>query len=317
MRRWHDAGRDARRDRPGIYRQLQRLRAEHLRAPSAASASASGAASPRARSAPRACRGRAAPPSSGSCERLAGAASSPLARQHAGAQQHRPAGRAVDDRRLDADPRRRRRRAPAATSPNSSTTCAAVVGLTRPNRFALGAAMPGTPASAASASSAWATGCAGQRRPIVACPPAAASADAGRGARRSPSAARARRRRSGARRPAACAAAKRSAPARSATWTISGCPVGRPLSGEDLGDRRVVVGARAEAVDGLGRKGDQLAGGDQPRPPRRSPRRRGRRAASASPCRRGRADARRRQAGEAEPARRRRRAPRPRRRSPR
>ena len=33
----HDAGGDARRDRPGIYRQLQRLRAEHLRARSAAS----------------------------------------------------------------------------------------------------------------------------------------------------------------------------------------------------------------------------------------------------------------------------------------
>jgi hypothetical protein len=30
------------------------------------------------------------------------------------------------------------------SSPNSSTTCCANVGLTRPNRFALGAAMPGT-----------------------------------------------------------------------------------------------------------------------------------------------------------------------------
>ena len=59
----------------------------------------------------------------------------------------------------------------SSSAPNSSTTCAAVVGLTRPKRFALGAAMPGTPRVArALASSAWATGCAGQRRPIVGWP---------------------------------------------------------------------------------------------------------------------------------------------------
>jgi hypothetical protein len=35
------------------------------------------------------------------------------------------------------------------------------------------------------------------------------------------------------------------------------------LEREDLRDRVVAVGARAEAVDGLGRKRDELAGGDR------------------------------------------------------
>ncbi len=48
----------------------------------------------------------------------------------------------------------------------------------------------------------------------------------------------------------------------SATWTISGWLARPALEREDAGDRGVVVGARAEAVDRLGRKGDQLAGGD-------------------------------------------------------
>ena len=151
----------------------------------------------------------------------------------------------------------------SSASPNSSATCAAVVGLTRPKRLALGAAMPGTPASArrgeqgvgdrmrraAQADRRLAARRRRRRRPA--------------GARRSPSAARARTPRPGARRPAACVAAKRSAPARSATWTISGCSGRPPLEREDLGDRLVAVGARAEAVHGLGRKRDELAGGDQ------------------------------------------------------
>ncbi len=51
-----------------------------------------------------------------------------------------------------------------------------MVGLTRPNRLALGAATPATPRLAAAASRACARGCAGQRKPMDACPPAAAAA---------------------------------------------------------------------------------------------------------------------------------------------
>ena len=51
-----------------------------------------------------------------------------------------------------------RRRARRAPSPNSPCTCAAVVGLMRPKRLALGAATPCTPRAAAAASSACASG---------------------------------------------------------------------------------------------------------------------------------------------------------------
>ena len=40
-------------------------------------------------------------------------------------------------------------------------------------------------------------------------------------------------------------------------------PARPPLQRKDLGDRLVAVGARAEPVDGLGRKRDELAGSDQ------------------------------------------------------
>ena len=91
------------------------------------------------------------------------------------------AGRAPEQSTI-ADSMPSRAAPPSSTSssaPNSSTTCAAVVGLIRPNRFALGAATPGTPAARAATSSACATGWAGQRRPIVAWPAAAASATPG------------------------------------------------------------------------------------------------------------------------------------------
>ena len=65
-------------------------------------------------------------------------------------------------------------------APNSSATCAAQVGLTRPKRLALGAARPSTPRSAQVCSSASACGCAGIRRPMLLCPPAAAAATSGR-----------------------------------------------------------------------------------------------------------------------------------------
>ena len=65
------------------------------------------------------------------------------------------------------------------SAPNSPSTWAAVVGLTRPNRFALGAAMPhtaGRPAEVSrnARSMACAAGWAGQRRPMEFCPPALA-----------------------------------------------------------------------------------------------------------------------------------------------
>ena len=63
-------------------------------------------------------------------------------------------------------------------SPNSDATWLAVVGLTRPKRFALGAATPGTPSAAAARSSAWPPGGPGSAG-RCACPPAAAVATPG------------------------------------------------------------------------------------------------------------------------------------------
>jgi len=62
------------------------------------------------------------------------------------------------------------------SSPSSDCTCAAVVGLTRPKRLALGADTPCTPEASAARSSTCATGCEGQRKPIESCPPAEAVA---------------------------------------------------------------------------------------------------------------------------------------------
>lgn len=53
-------------------------------------------------------------------------------------------------------------------------TCCAVVGLVRPKRLALGAAIPYPPKSSNCFMSSCATGCEGQRSPMVFCPPAAA-----------------------------------------------------------------------------------------------------------------------------------------------
>jgi hypothetical protein len=110
-------------------------------------------------------------------------------------------------------------------SPNSSRTCAAVVGDSRPNRFAEGAATPPSKAR----SRAWATGCAGTRRPTVSCPPVTSSGTL---------AARGRIRVSGPGQKASASAsaasgqspAQREAVTASATWTISGWSEGRPFS---------------------------------------------------------------------------------------
>ena len=67
-------------------------------------------------------------------------------------------------------------RTSGTSSPSSARTAAAVVGLTRPNRFADGAASP--PPNAASSSRA--TGCPGTRRPTVSRPPVTSSGTAGR-----------------------------------------------------------------------------------------------------------------------------------------
>ena len=125
-----------------------------------------------------------------------------------------------------------------SASPSSSCTCWAVVGLTRPKRLALGAATPHTGASPGTAaslgaaqatSSACATGWAGQRRPTLSCPPVAAVATPLR---------RGRMRVSGPGQNAStsfCAnagtsLAKWAMPAASATCTISGWSLGRPLA---------------------------------------------------------------------------------------
>ncbi len=117
----------------------------------------------------------------------------------------------------------------SSASPNSAATCAAVVGLTRPKRLALGAASPCTPRAAQAASSACATGCAGQRRPTVGWPPAAASAMPGRRGRISVNGPG---QKASISRPAKAgtSAAKRATPAWLATWTISGWSAGRPLA---------------------------------------------------------------------------------------
>ena len=181
------------------------------------------------------------------------------------------AARAVDDGRLDADRRRRRRRAPV------SAVAELVAHVRRGGRAdaaeAVGAGRghAGTPSAAQRRAAAPAPpdapGSAGR---CVSWPPAAAAAMAGARAARSPSAARARRPRPGARasgRPVggeargACARRPR---ARSA----GGRPAG-PWRRRCAATARVVVGARAQAVDRLGRKGHQLAGAPGARRPRR------------------------------------------------
>ena len=181
------------------------------------------------------------------------------ARRGATAPDARPSNRRLPIR-CRAGPRRRRAPEDRAAS-NSSATCCAVVGLMRPKRFALGAAMPATPASRAATSSACATEWAGQRNPIVAWPPAAAPATPDLRATmtvRGPGQ-NASNRRSAT---GVTVAAKAGTPSRSATWTMSGWPVGRPLRGEDLRDGVVVVGTGAQTVDGLGRKRHEVTGGE-------------------------------------------------------
>ena len=276
MRALHQTGGRRHAHGAGIYRQprpgaaLAGRRCRGLRVgPSQRRRSAarpSGARWRAARSARPACPGRAARRRRGRPAAAPAAALDALARQRARAQQHRH-GRASSRR----SPTRCRR---AQAPPSSTSSVVAelvgaraprVVGLTRPKRFALGAATPGTPRRGAPPRAARAPpdapGSAGR---CVAWPPAAAVGHAGRARHDQRQRAGPEGLRSGAARPAATSAANCAAPrAASATCTISGWSAGPALGGEDLRHRRVVVGARAQAVDGLGREGDQLAGGQR------------------------------------------------------
>ena len=164
-----------------------------------------------------------------------------------------------DDRRLEAvraSGRRRGRR--GRESP--ATTCAAVVGLGRPERFALGAAT-GTPArrirSRATPS--------GIRTATVSRPAVTREGTRDffeRTRVRGPGQKRAMSFVAGA---GTFRATFRSI-VRSLTWTITGLSCGPSLRREDLRDRLLVERVRPEAVDRLRREGDELAA---PEPRRR------------------------------------------------
>jgi hypothetical protein len=144
-------------------------------------------------------------------------------------------------------------------APNSSTTWLAAVGLMRPKRFALGPATPCTPQLGAGGSRACATGCEGMRRPMLHWPPAAAAATPGwRGTIRV----------SGPGQnawPGSCTHRPRhvAEDAAAATRDMHDQRVVRraALGGEDRATAAVVIGARAQTVHRLGRKGHQLATG--------------------------------------------------------
>ena len=140
-----------------------------------------------------------------------------------------------------------------------SRTCARVVALTRPEGLADGAASGPPKASRRR----WASGCDGTRIATVARPAVA------RGLRPKSG----RRGRTRVRGPGQ----KRSARARASGGklgeALGGGPVGdvddervegrAALGGEDAGDRGVAPGVGAEAVDGLGREGHELAGAEE------------------------------------------------------
>ena len=208
-----------------------------------------------ARSGSRACRARPArrhrPRASGPDDRL-----DRLARHPAGPQQHGHAARQSRRSSTRRRPRTARRRARSRRRRRDrATTWSAVVGLTAPNRFALGAATP--PPNARN--SACASGCAGTRSPTVSAPPVVASATRGP------------RRRITVSGPGhAAATSRRAASGISRAQPSSRAPGrevddqrmrARPaLHGEDLRRRLVARRIGAEPVDGLGRKRDEPAG---------------------------------------------------------
>ena len=104
-----------------------------------------------------------------------------------------------------------------------------------------------------------ASGCAGTRTATVGRPAVAASASPASGRRGSTSVSGPGQKRSASARASDVKTASASAAPRPATCTISGLNARPALGGEDARDRAVVAGVAAEAVDGLGREGDQLA----------------------------------------------------------
>ena len=216
----------------------------------------------------RACPTRAARPgdSSARAAALAAGGLDLRARQRPGPQQHRVRRGCSRRWSIRCPTSRRRRRAPASASPNSSRTCCAEVGLTRPKRFALGAATPGTPMRSArqrarrarpdgpGSASRWCPGRRPQPRPrrAGACTisgqrPGPESVHQASAPRRDRRARQVRRRR----RPRTC--------------TISGWSLGRPFAAKMPATAASLVGIGAEAVDGLGREGDQAAAATAPR----------------------------------------------------
>ena len=146
-------------------------------------------------------------------------------------------------------------------SPSDSATCSARVGLTAPLRLAEGAAI-GRPAARISAC---ATGWDGARIATVSSP-AVASREIGEPSLRGSTSVSG----PGQKRAASLSAVsfqrtKRCASSASSTWLISGLNCGPALGLEDRRDRALVGGVAAQAVDRLGREGDELAVAQQPR----------------------------------------------------
>ena len=175
------ADRHARRRRAGIYRQLcTRRRAEHAERRLQHLRCASGAASRAARSALPACRTRAARRAIGVEQRPAQRRASILARdQRAGRSSTGSAARCSRRSSTRCRPRRRRRRAPAGRRRTRRARARAVVGLTRPKRFALGAASPARRRSAPRSEQRMRDRMRRAAQADVAWPPAAAAATPG------------------------------------------------------------------------------------------------------------------------------------------
>ena len=145
----------------------------------------------------------------------------------------------------------------SSTSPRSASTWAAVVGLTRPNGLADGAAMPRPERASSSCVSGWA----GARSPTESRPPVTAS---------STRAARGSSRVSGPGQQVAASSSAAAGTSAAQLGELVGAAdvhdervIDRPaLDGEDPGDRDGVVGVGAEAVHRLGRDRHQAAAGE-------------------------------------------------------
>ncbi len=149
----------------------------------------------------------------------------------------------------------------SSASPNSAATWAARGGADAAEAVGAGRGQPQhrRVGLATGCSSACATGCDGQRRPMVSCPPAAACATP---ARRGTISVSGPGQKASIRRwaKAGTSAAKRPTAAPSAHMHDQRVVARPALGGEDAGHGGIVVGSRAQAVHRLGRKGHQLAG---------------------------------------------------------